>query len=113
VGEGTTQQCIFHVAADSQYMLDEIDINAIKTGAGADPELIIKTWVYSAVTGSVYEVAREAIDVAVANTVPLQLPNPLIIGEKSHIYLEGTSDTADAEVNCRFTGILFNDVDAS
>ena len=36
----------------------------------------------------------------------------LIIGEKSIVFFEGTSDVNDAFTSCRFSGALVRDVDA-
>lgn len=112
VGEGTTQQSFFFVANNHTFLADFLALNAEKTGAGASPKVRFKGWVYSDVALCKYLVFNELMDTAVENHHDISPSQPFIIGEKSVLYFEATSDINDAFVSCRFSGILVRDVDA-
>jgi hypothetical protein len=112
VGEGTTQQSIFFVQNNHTALADYLRFNAEKTGGGTSPKVRVKAWVYSAVSNSKYNVFNELIDTAAENTTYLSPSQPFIIGEKSCIWFEGTTDINDTFVSCRFSLIEFRDVNA-
>lgn len=103
-GEGVTQQAIFFTQAGHTYLADWLDINVVKL-VGSSPRVTIKGWVYSAVTNSKYEVYRTDIDTAVENHVPVSPSQPFVIGEKSVLWFEATTNTDNTVVNIRFSGI--------
>lgn len=111
-GEGTTQQCIFGVGQNQQFLSDWLQFNVLKISGGASPRVTIKGWVYSAVSSAKYEVFRGAIDTGVENTVQITPSQPFVIGEKSILWFEATTNTDNTEVSLRFSGILIQDVDA-
>ena len=105
IGGGVSQQCIFHIPRNHNFLTEFLMLNVLNRGKNA--ELTVKLWVYSAVNNGNQEVFKVDIDTSVTNE-PLQLnPNlPFPISEKSVMWLECTSNTANIIVNARFSGIL-------
>jgi len=102
---GVTQQCIFHIPRNYNFLTEFLLINVLNRGKDAD--LTVKLWVYSDVSNGKQEVFKIDIDTNVTNE-PIQLnPNlPFPISEKTVMWLECTSDKANVTVNARFSGIL-------
>lgn len=111
IGEGTSQQCIFFIQEGHQALAEWLTVTSLKQ-SGASPVVTVKAWVYSAISGSKYEVARISLDTAVENHVDLKPPVPFPITESSVFWLEGTTNKADTVVNARFSLIEVRDVDA-
>lgn len=112
IGEGSTQQAIFFTQENHQFLTDFLSINVEKTGGGASPKCRVKGWVFSAVSNSKYLVYNSLIDTSsdgVKTTSPSQ---PFVIGEKSCLWFEATTDQADTFVSVRFSGVEFRDIDA-
>lgn len=105
VNGGVTQQCIFFVPTNHNFIMEWLMINVLNKGKNA--ELTVKMWVYSAVSNGKQEVFRVDIDTAVTNE-PINInPNlPFPITEKTVVWLECTSDTANVILNARFSGLL-------
>ena len=102
IGEGTTQQLIYHNAVGHTSLVTWILLKANKQ-SGANPLVTFKLWVYSAVSNAYYEIFRYVMDTAVENSLPLVFPEPLIIDEKSVMWFEATSDKANTIVSGRFS----------
>jgi len=111
-GEGSTQQSFFFVANNHQFLADFLKINAEKTSGGSSPKVRFKGWVFSAVSNAKYLVFNNLMDTSVENSQQVSPSQPFIIGEKSLLYFEATTDTNDTFASCRFSGILVRDVDA-
>lgn len=103
VGAGSTQHAFFFVQANHTALMDWLYINMVKTSGGGKPEIITKCWVTSLVSGAKYEVFRDYIDVAVENHTELRLAQPFVVGEKSLIEFQATTDTANTAVSLRFS----------
>lgn len=103
--EGTTQQLIVHVAANHTGLIDYVLLNAEKLSGGGSPVVTFKLYVFSSVSNAKYEVLRQIIDTASVNVVQLNMPDPLIVGEKSAIWLEATTDTNNTNVQARISMI--------
>lgn len=103
VGEGSTQQAIFFSYVDHQVIMDWMMLNAVKTGGGGNPLLTFKLWVTSFVSNSRYEVFRYALDTQREGHLEMSPSQPFIVGEKSIIELQVTSDTANAAASARFS----------
>jgi len=101
---GVTQQCIFHVPENFNFVTEWLYINVLNQGKNA--ELRIKLWVYSAVSNGKQEVFRTDIDTQVLNLIDLEPNLPFPITEKTVMWLECTSNKAGVVVNARFSGIL-------
>lgn len=109
-GEGVTQQCIFFVPADTNFIAEWLWINCLKlTGGGGSPRITVKFWVWSAVNNCKQEVARMLMDTDVQNEMDLNPNLPFPIGEKSYCYLECETDTNNTVVSGRFSGVLVSD----
>jgi hypothetical protein len=111
-GEGTTQQCIYFTQDSHQFLVDWLHLNINKPSGGGTPRVTIKGWVYSYVSTAKYLVYSETIDTTVENTIDLTPSQPFIVGEKSILYFEATTDTNNTVVNLRFSGIEIRDIDA-
>jgi len=112
IGEGTTQQSIYFVANNHQYLADFLAINSEKTSGGSSPKVRFKGWVFSAVANAAFLVFNTLMDTTVENAQVIEPSQPFIIGEKSVLYFEATTDTNDTFASCRFSGILVKDIDA-
>ena len=111
IGEGSSQQLIFFTSADHQALLDYLLLKANKL-SGSNPTVTFKVFVYSDVSNAVYEVFRYRMDTSVENHMELDLKQPLIIGEKSAIWITATTTADNTLVSGRFSLIEFRDVDA-
>lgn len=108
---GVTQQCIFHVPQNQQFIMEYLRVNTLKQAA-QDPVVTVKVWVYSAVSNGKQEVYRVSLDTAVTNDITENPNLSFPVSEKTVVWLEATTDKADTIVNARFSGILIKDVDA-
>jgi len=111
-GGGVTQQCIFHVPRDHQFIAEWVRVNTLKQTGGNNPRVTAKFWVYSPVSNGKQEVYKVDIDTSVTNDVDESPRLPFPITEQSVVWLEATTDKADTIVNARFSGVLIRDVDA-
>lgn len=112
-GNSTTQQCLFYVPADHNFLTQWIHFNSIKiSGGGGQPEVTFKIHVYSDVSTSVYEIFRNSLDVADTGTLTISPPIPFLVSEKSIIWLTAESDTNNTAVRGRFSGELHRNVSA-
>lgn len=102
-GEGSTQQLIFFSDTGKTCLMDWLTLNADKTSGGGNPRVTFKIWVYSAVSQSKYLVARFIIDTQTVTNLEYRPTQPFILGEKSVIWVEATTDTANTEVTGRFS----------
>lgn len=112
IANGTSQQCIFFTQVNSQTLIEYVSTNIVRFGSGTEPFVTMKLWVYSAVSNSKYEIARETIDASIRGAWDFEPKVPLPVGESSVIWLEATSTRADTQVNGRFSLIETRDVDA-
>lgn len=110
-GQSVTQQCIFFVPQNHQFMTNWLELNALKLAAGGTPRITFKLWVYSAVSNSNIEVFRYDMDTSVENHVDLTPKSPFPISEKTIVTIEATTTVNDTAVNGRFSGILTRDID--
>jgi hypothetical protein len=109
--QGTSQQCIFYVPAKHKFLADWMLFNVLKTSGGSKPELDIFGYVYSAVSNAKYEVYRGAMDISLINTLEVNPHLPFIVGEKSILWFNASTNVNNTSVKCRFSGELIRDVD--
>ena len=102
-GEGTTQQMIYTTPEGGTAMLTDLIMNVIKTGSGAAPTVDVKGWVYSHVSQAKYEIFRYHIDTSHENHLTIHQQVPFIMGEKSVIWFEATTDKANTEITMRMS----------
>jgi hypothetical protein len=110
-GEGTTQQSIYFVQKDHQSLIDWMTINVNKV-SGSSPRVTVKCWVYSNVSTAKYLVFNATIDAGVENNVEYKPSQPFIVGEKSVVWFEATTDVNNTTIAQRFSLIEVKDVDA-
>lgn len=111
VGEGVTQQCIFHIPVSHRFLAKWLWINVLNNNKNAT--LNFKLKVYSAINNATQNVFDLDVDTSkVTEPISVNPSVPFPIGESSVMWLECTSDTADISVNARFSGQLYKDVDA-
>lgn len=109
-GDAVTQQCLFFVPANTNFITEWLWVNAVKlSGGGGDPLINIRMRVYSAVNNTFQEVFRGNLDTVRGNFMDISPRLPFPIGEKSVVLLEALSDKANTEVTARFSGILIDD----
>lgn len=110
---GVSQQCIFYVPNNHQYLAEWLNFDALKiSGGGGFPELTFLGHVYSAVNNTIQEVYRGHLDTQRSNNLQVNTPIPFLIGEKSILYFTATTDTNNTSVTGRFSGELIRDIDA-
>lgn len=107
---GVTQQCIFHVPRNHQYIMEWLYANSLRQ-ASQDPKVTIKLWVYSTVNNGNQEVYQGSMDTSVSTTIDLNPQLPFPVSESSVVWMEATTDKADTIISGRFSGILCADPD--
>ena len=112
IGGGVTQQCIFFVPQNHNFLMSYIRLNANKLSGGSAPKVTFKGLVYSAVNNTIQEIYRDTIDTSVENSISLKLEETIPVGEKSVIYFVVDTDTNNTVVTGRFGGKLARDADA-
>tara|TARA_R110002094_G_scaffold157781_2_gene144040 strand:+ start:6562 stop:7713 length:1152 start_codon:yes stop_codon:yes gene_type:complete len=110
-GGGVTQQCIFHVPRNTQFIAEWLWANTVRQ-ASQDPIVTIKMWVFSTANNGKQEVFKADIDTSVGSSIDLNPNLPFPISGNSVIWLEATTDKDNTIVNGRFSGTLINDVSA-
>ncbi len=91
VGEGTTEQVIFHVAAGTQALIDHLNAFVIRFGSGTEPVVTLTLKVFSAVSNAVYNVGTFYIDAGLKNDLTFHPQQPLVVGEKSVFWIEAAT----------------------
>lgn len=107
-GGGVTQQCVFYVPRDHNFIMEWLYANSLKQ-SGASPKVTIKMWVYSAANNGNQEVFRGSLDTAVATEINVNPNLPFPVSASSVVWMEATTDKADTIVSGRFSGILQRD----
>lgn len=111
-GEGVTQQAVFYVPQNHQFLATWLYLSVVKSSGGGNPDVTFKGWVYSAVSSGKYEIFRDEIDTSTEERINITAPEPFVVGEKSIMWFESTSSAGSTSVKCRFSGKLIKDVDA-
>jgi hypothetical protein len=106
VGEGSSQHAFFFVPQGHTALLDWMTLSCAKLSGGAKPNVTYKMWVTSLVSGAKYEVFRSPLDVTLENHLEFTPSQPFVVGEKSLIEIQITSDTANTVASGRFSLIL-------
>lgn len=104
-GLGTSQQSFFFIEANHTFLNNYLVFNANKLAGGVSPKLTIIGWSRSYVSNAEYEIMRNIIDTSVENTIQLTPLTPFVLGEKSILYFTAETDTNNAQVSVRFSGI--------
>ena len=109
--QGTTQQCLFYVPQNHQWLSGWLLFDVFKFSGGSAPDVEIKGIVYSDVANSEFEVYRGSIDGSVNPVLEITPSYPFVIGEKSIIWFTAETSTNDTEAKCRISGELVRDID--
>lgn len=112
IGGAVTQQLIYYVADNHNFLLRWLHFDVVKIASGTDPEVTFNGLVYSAVNNTIQEIYRGYIDTAKDNNIDVNTPIPFPIGEKSILYFTATTTQNNTSVSGRFSGELFRDVNA-
>ena len=114
IGQGTTQQLIFYVPVNHQFLAEWLYFNIKKVGGGggSTPVVDIRGWVYSDVAKAEFEVYRDSVDVSETQHLNVAPPTPFVIGEKSILWFTAETDISDTAVAGRLSGELARDADA-
>ena len=107
--QGTTQQLVFYVPADHQFLAKWLYLNAIKSSGGGNPEVTFYGYVYSEVVDSTFEVYRDTIDTSLEENIQLKPDIPFIIGETSILWFEAETTANNTSVRGRLSGHLIKD----
>ena len=105
IGSGTTQHAFFFVQAGHTALMDWLYININKLSGGTSPRVTVKAFVTSLVSRAKYEVFRTTIDTSVENTIELRPSQPFVVGEKSLLEFQATTDTNNTVAAIRFSFI--------
>jgi len=112
VGEGTTQQAIYHNEIDHVVCAEELSFSAIKTSGGGNPEIFLRGWAFSPVSNCKYEVFRAKMDIAKENNLVISPKIPFVLNSGDVLWFECETDTDDTAVSCRFSLVDYADVDS-
>ena len=111
-GQGTTQQCIFYVPRNYQFLATWLYLSAIKSSGGGNPSVTFYGYVYSGVVDSRFEIYRDSIDTSGGGErIELKPSEPFLIGEKSIFWIEADTTSNNTSVRGRFSGKLVRDAD--
>lgn len=106
IGAGSTQTGFFFVPAGHTALVDWLYITMTKNSGGTQPTLVTKMWVTSAVSGSTYEVFRDYLNGDTENHTELRPSQPFVVGEKSLMEFQGSTNQNNTEVGVRFSMVV-------
>jgi len=102
-----TQQCVYQTPVGFSFLMDFIEISALKlSGGGGSPKINIKGYSYSRVTNTIYDIFDQQIDTDVENNIPISFPKPFIFGGREVIYFVADTDVNNTKVSLRFSGLI-------
>ena len=108
-GQGTSQQVIFFVKDNAQALIDHINAYCIRFGSGTEPLVTFSLWVYSAVSNAKYRIGTFYLDASLNNQMVFDPQQPLLVGEKSAIWIEVETTRDDTSVSGRMVLTLHDD----
>jgi hypothetical protein len=111
-GIGVTQQLIFYIPDNHNFLAKWLHFDVNKITSGTDPEVIFLGKAYSAVNNTIQEVYRGYINTAKSNSIDVNTPIPFPVGERSILYFTATTTQNNTSAAGRFSGELFRNVDA-
>lgn len=104
--KSVTQQCIFHIQANHTYLITSVFINILKiVGAGTQPNVIIRGFVYSPVANATIQIFKAKLDIALDNNINMIFSEPFPIDEKGVLYFTAETDVNNTSIDMRFSGI--------
>lgn len=105
-GQSVTQQAIFHVGSDHRAVAEWLYLNALRIGAGGagnEPKIVIKGYVFNRNVGTRYEVFRTELDTGVENTVSITDPIKFNLNATDVLYFVADADTDNTDIIIRFS----------
>ena len=103
---GVTEQLIYHTGIGRTFLLDWLELNALKiSGGGGDPEITFRLYSWSRVTQTRYTVFRHRMDTMISNTKEFTPSQPLILGGREVVYLTASTNKDNTSIDARFSGI--------
>jgi len=112
IGGSVTQQLVFFNYANYVGLADWLQLSAKRFGAGTEPVVTFKGWVYSPLTGTKYEVLREILNTTIETDRILVPSQPFVFTEQDVFWIEAETTRDDTSVTGRFSLITVRDVDA-
>jgi hypothetical protein len=112
VGEGSTQQAIYFVEKSHKFLADFFQFNIEKLAGGTTPKVRIKGWIFNVNANCKYLIYNELFDTTIHSDTIILPSQPFVIDEKTCLWFEATTDQNDTFVSCRFSGVLFRNVNA-
>lgn len=112
IGGSVTQQIIFFMPRNHQGLATWLRFTAKRFGSGTEPVITLIGWVYSPLTDTKYEVAREIIDASVETHADLLPPDPVVFTEQDVFWVEAETTRDSTQVIGRLTLKTARDVDA-
>lgn len=107
IGEGTTQQLIYFTPSNATSLYTWLFLKANKQ-SGANPVVVFKGWVYSAISNSKYLIFEYILDTSSVNDVDLKPSEPFVVGNSSVFWITATTDKNATIVSGRFS--LINNI---
>lgn len=107
IGSGVTQQSMhFTPSGYTSYFENTIKLFAVRPSGGASARVTFRIMYYDGVLNSIYEIDRFIVNTAVQNGVVLDNMHSGPYREKSAIYVQVNSDTANAFAFARMKGSI-------
>lgn len=108
-GKSVTQQCIYHTPINKTFLMDYIQISALKlSGGGGSPVVQIRGYSFSRVTNTTYNVVDLEVDTSIDNNLSLSIKNPITFTGREVIYFTAETDSNNTKASMRFSGIESN-----
>lgn len=108
-GNGVTQQCIFHTAADSYAIAKYLTFNVNKL-SGSSPKVTVKGYVYNRNVNTKFEIYRHIIDTQSENTVTIAEPVGFRLTPTDVLYFIADTDTNNTVITLRFSLLEYQSV---
>lgn len=102
VGEGVTQQCIYHVQDNAKAIAKGMFLNVRKLAGGSAPRVTIRGITYSHVSGGYYNVFEWNVDTGIENTLSLQPNISFRFNDTDVFQLRATTNVDSTVVSARF-----------
>ena len=100
---GVTQQCIFHVGSNHDFLTSYLYLHINKTGGGSS-SVQIKGYVFDRTTATKTEVFRTTLDDTVETTEDLNLGVPIKVPATGVLYFTADTTRDSVEAVVRFSG---------
>lgn len=110
IGSGTSQQCLFFVPRNHQFLMTWIHMSVVKTSGGGNPQVTFLIKTFESLKNSTFEVYRDELDVSISEYITLNPAETFIFPEKTMIWMSAYSSAAETSIKGRFSGKLVRNV---